>query len=92
VCLCEGLKQRNNIMRPYVLAAVSTALFAVPTAAFSEKISVGPGGIKVGPRYHHYYNYAGDRCGHEACLHNRDTRRPVPVSVLPSKRSMNEAP
>jgi hypothetical protein len=38
-------------MRTYALAAIATALFVLPNAAFSQEIDVGPGGIRVGPGY-----------------------------------------
>jgi hypothetical protein len=59
-------------MRTYIPAMATAALFAIPTAAFSENIYVGPGGVRVGPGPHHYYNrYEGGRCGElrQACLH-----------------------
>jgi hypothetical protein len=59
-------------MRTYVLAIATAALFAIPTAAFSENIYVGPGGVRVGPSHHRFYNrYEGGRCGElrQACLH-----------------------
>jgi hypothetical protein len=60
-------------MRRYILAIATAALFAIPTAAFSEGIYVGPGAVRVGPGYHHnYYNRAGGgRCAEmrQACLH-----------------------
>ncbi len=61
-------------MRTYVLAAVAAALFALPTSAFSEDIYIGPGGVRVGPGYHDYYNYGGGRCRtlRQACLHKEE--------------------
>jgi hypothetical protein len=46
------------LMRTYILAIATATLFAIPTAAFSESIYVGPGGVKIGPSYghHRYYN------------------------------------
>ena len=43
------------LMRTYILAMATAALFAIPTAAFSES---GAGGVKIGPSYghHRYYN------------------------------------
>lgn len=40
-------------MRLFAIRAV--ALFAIPTLAFSERVHVGPGGVKVGPGYHRYH-------------------------------------
>ena len=40
-------------MRTYALGAVAAAFLILPTSAFSAQIEVGPGGIKVGPGYHH---------------------------------------
>ena len=50
-------------MRTYVLAATTAALFVLPTAAFSQHVDVGPGGVRVGPGYHHrdYNRYEGNR-------------------------------
>ena len=62
-------------MRTFILATATAALLAIPTAAFSEGIYVGPGGVRVGPGYgyhHRYYNrFEGGRCGElrQACLH-----------------------
>ena len=60
-------------MRTYALAAIATALFVLPNAAFSQEIDVGPGGIRVGPSYHQHrlYNRAEDRCWElsQACMH-----------------------
>jgi hypothetical protein len=59
-------------MRRYILAMATAALFAVPTAAFSEGIYIGPGGVRVGPSHHRYYNqYEGGRCAElrQACMH-----------------------
>jgi hypothetical protein len=59
-------------MRTYILAIATAALFAVPTAALSEEFSIGPGGVRIGPNHHRYYNrYEGGRCGElrQACLH-----------------------
>ena len=35
-------------MRTYILAIATAALFAIPTAAFSEEIGIGPGGVRIG--------------------------------------------
>jgi hypothetical protein len=58
-------------MRRYIFAIATAALFAIPTAAFSEGIYIGPGGVKVGSGHHHYYNQAGGRCAElrQACMH-----------------------
>jgi hypothetical protein len=64
-------------MRRYILAIATAALFAIPTAAFSEGIYIGPGGVRIGPSYghHRYYNrYEGGRCSElrQACLHKQE--------------------
>jgi hypothetical protein len=61
-------------MRKYILAAATAALFVVPTYAFSQEIHIGPGGVRVGPGYHHYYNYGGGRCRElrAACMHKEE--------------------
>ena len=58
-------------MRTYLLAA---ALFVVPTYAFPQEIHISPGGVRVGPGYHHYYNYEGGRCRElrAACMHKEE--------------------
>jgi hypothetical protein len=58
-------------MRAYALGAVPAAFLIIPTSAFSAQIEVGPGGIRVGPGYHHHmYNYGGEadvqNCGRPA--------------------------
>jgi hypothetical protein len=67
--------QKEVLMRRYILALATAALFVVPTAAFSEGVYIGPGGVRVGPG-HHYYNRAegGGRCRelHQACLHKNE--------------------
>ena len=65
------------LMRTYILAIATAALFAIPTAAFSESIYVGPGGIRIGPSYGHqrlYNRYEGGRCAElrQACLHKEE--------------------
>ena len=66
------------LMRTYILAIATAALFVIPTAAFSESIYVGPGGIRIGPSYghHRYYNRyeGGGRCGElrAACMHKQE--------------------
>ena len=39
------------LMRTYILAIATAALFAIPTAAFSEGMyfGFGPGGVRIGP-------------------------------------------
>ena len=64
-------------MRAYMFAAFAAALFVLPTSAFSQvDVQIGPGGVRVGPGYHHprYYNYEGGRCSElrQACLHKQD--------------------
>jgi hypothetical protein len=57
-------------MRTYVLIAVAAALFVLPTAAFSEQIDIGPGGVRIGPdHHHHYYSHRYERG--EPRLYNR---------------------
>ena len=55
-------------MRTYVLIAAAAALFVLPTAAFSEQIDIGPGGVRIGPDHHHLY-YSHERG--EPRLYNR---------------------
>lgn len=62
-------------MRAYALGAVAAAFLILPTSAFSAQIEVGPGGIRVGPDYHHHmYNYGGGRCAElrQGCLHKQE--------------------
>jgi hypothetical protein len=62
-------------MRRYILAIATAGLFAIPTAAFSDSVYVGPGGVRIGPSYHRYYNrYEGGRCAElrQACLHKQE--------------------
>jgi hypothetical protein len=51
---------RNDVMevsmRTYMLAIATAALFAIPTAAFSESMHVGRGGGRTAPSHHRYYN------------------------------------
>ena len=52
-------------MRRYIFAIATAAIFASPTAAFSESVYIGPGGVRIGPGHHHgYYNRyeGGGRC------------------------------
>ena len=66
------------LMRTYILAIATAALFAIPTAAFSESIYIGPGGVRIGPSYgqHRLYNRyeGGGRCAElrQACLHKQE--------------------
>jgi hypothetical protein len=63
-------------MRTYILAIATAALFAIPTAAFSETIEFGPGGVRIAPYGHHrlYNRYEGGRCAElrQACLHKEE--------------------
>ena len=47
------------LMRTYILAIATAALFAIPTAAFSEGMyfGFGPGGVRIGPSYGHHRLY-----------------------------------
>jgi hypothetical protein len=61
-------------MRTCILAIATVALFAIPTAALSEDIQIGPGGVKIGLSYGHHRLYnrdEGGRCAElrQACLH-----------------------
>jgi hypothetical protein len=60
-------------MRKYVFAICTAALFAIPSVAFSQEVYVGPGGVRVGPGHHRYYNRyeGGGRCRElrAACMH-----------------------
>ena len=61
-------------MRTYIFAIATAALFAIPTAAFSEDIHIGPGGVRIGPSYGHHRYYNRDQGGgcaelRQACLH-----------------------
>jgi hypothetical protein len=57
----SGKFKRNDVMealmRTYIPAIAAAALFAIPAAAFSESIHVGPGGVKIGPSYGHHRLY-----------------------------------
>ncbi len=61
-------------MRAYVLAVAAAALLVIPSSAFSQDIHIGPGGVRVGPGYHHYYNRGGGRCRElrAVCLHKEE--------------------
>jgi hypothetical protein len=72
------------LMRTYIPAIAAAALFAIPAAAFSESIHVGPGGVKIGPSYGHHrlYNryeglydrYESGRCKElrAVCMHKEE--------------------
>jgi hypothetical protein len=73
----------EELMRTYILAMATTALFVLPTSAFSQvDVEVGPGGVQVGPGYHRHYDdgyhrgdrYGGGRCRElrQACLHKEE--------------------
>ena len=53
-------------MRKFALALTGAALFALPTAAFSQSVVVGPGGVQIEPYYHgHHYArsiHGGGQC------------------------------
>jgi hypothetical protein len=61
----------EKLMRTYILAIATAALFAIPTVALSEDIHIGCGGVRIGPSYghHRYYNQGGG-CAElrQACL------------------------
>ena len=69
------------LMRTYILAMATAALFTIPTAAFSES---GARGVKIGPSYghHRYYNrykglydrYESGRCRElrAVCVHKEE--------------------
>ena len=42
-------------MRTYAFAIAAAALFAFPASAFSQGIEFGPGGVRIEPPYHGYY-------------------------------------
>jgi hypothetical protein len=70
-------------MRTYIIALATAALFAIPTAAFSEDIYIGPRGVRVGPGYGHhrlYNRYEGGRCAElrQACLHKEELEHVPP--------------
>ena len=59
-------------MRRYIFAIATAAMFAIPTAAFCESVYIEPGGVRIGPSHHRYYNRdEGGRCAElrQACLH-----------------------
>jgi hypothetical protein len=84
----SGKFKRNDVMevlmRTDILAIATAARFAIPTAAFSESINVGPGGVRIGPSYGHHrlYNryegvydrYESGRCRElrAACMHKEE--------------------
>jgi hypothetical protein len=67
-------------MRAYVLAIVSAALFALPTAAFSQAVEFVPAGVRIYPYdrpyerpYRRHYEYGADcRELRQACLHKEE--------------------
>ena len=69
-------------MRTYMLAIATAALFAIPTAAFSEDVYIGTGGVRIKPSHHRYYNqyeglydrYESERCrlSRAACTHKEE--------------------
>jgi hypothetical protein len=46
-CPCDEMSE--VVMRSFVLAIVTAALFAIPTSAFSQGVEIGPGGVRVDP-------------------------------------------
>ena len=64
--------KREEIMRTYILAAATAALFALPVSALSQAVEFGPGGVRVEP-YRHHHGYAASRgeCRElrAACMH-----------------------
>jgi hypothetical protein len=44
-----GNSVMEELMRRYIFAIATAAIFAIPTAAFSESVSIGPGGVRIGP-------------------------------------------
>jgi hypothetical protein len=80
----SGKFKRNDdmevLMRTYILAIATAALFAIPTAAFSEGMyfGFGPGGVRIGPSYGHHRLYnryeGGGGCAElrQACLHKQE--------------------
>jgi len=65
-------------MRAYVRAIVSAALFALPTAAFSQAAEVLPAGVRIypyeRPYERPYRRYYGGECRElrQACLHKEE--------------------
>jgi hypothetical protein len=61
-------------MRSFVLALATAALFAIPTtSAFSQvDVEVGPGGVRVGPGYHHGWGPGRCRELRAACMHKQE--------------------
>ena len=62
------------LMRTYILAIATAALFVVPNATFAENIYSGPGGVKKG-HHRHYNRYEGlyDLYESERCSKSRAT-------------------
>jgi hypothetical protein len=66
-------------MRKYLFAICAAALFAIPTAAFSESIQVALGGARVGFSHHRDHNkYEGlyDRYESQRCRELRPACMP----------------
>jgi hypothetical protein len=61
---------RDVLMRTYILAIATAALFAIPAAAFSAEVEFGPGGVRIAPNYGHHRG----RCAElrQACLHKEE--------------------
>jgi hypothetical protein len=71
-------------MRNYLLAIATAVFFAAPTYALSQEFDLGPGGVMVGPGYHHRYHEDYERqegrYGHRgqcrelraACMHKEE--------------------
>ena len=71
-------------MRKFALALAVAALFALPTAAFSQGVEIGPGGVQIDPGYGHHYGYyyhhhgrsayGGGQCRElrAACMHKEE--------------------
>ena len=61
---------REVLMRTYILAIATAALFAIPAAAFSAEVEFGPGGVRIAPNYGHHRG----RCAElrQACLHKEE--------------------
>jgi len=57
-------------MRTYASVIVGAALFAFPAAALAQDVEIGPGGVGIGPGYHHHY-YQGRSVGRRNCYEMR---------------------
>jgi hypothetical protein len=81
-------------MRTYVLAIVSAALFALPTAAFSQAAEFLPAGVRIYPYerpydrpYRRNYQYGGEcRELRQACLHKEEPITPSRAGGLKGNR------